>query len=321
MPGGARTQQTFFGDRVTDAGYQPHRGDYFLIRKDVVGGEWYQIFRFDVASGDITMLTDGESRNSEFVWSNKGDRIAYSGTLRNNEDLDIYVIDPAAKPEPRRPLTENRGGGWQVRDWSPGDRTLLAIEYISINESHLWLVHVASGTKKRLTPEGREQVFYQPIGFSRDGKGVYLTTDKDGEFARLACIDIATGSLKFLNNDPWDVEHAALSEGRELLAYVVNENGLSTLHVLDLKTGKARPLAKVQPGEISDLKWLENNRDLAFSLNSSQSPPDVYSVEVQTGKLERWTFSETGGIPSQNFVAPKLVTWKSFDGRGISGWL
>jgi len=319
-PGGARTQMTFFGDRVTDASYQPHKGDFFLFRKDVGGGEWYQIFRFDVATGDVTMLTDGKSRNSEFIWSNKGDRIAYAGTLRNNADLDFYVIDPAAKPEPRKPLTENQGGGWQVRDWSPDDRILLATEYISINESHLWAVDVASGTKKRLTPEG-EKVAYQPIGFSRDGKGVYVATDKDGEFQRLAYMDMAGGGLKYLNNDPWDVEEAALSEDRQSLAYVVNENGLSTLHVLDLKTGKPRSLPKLPTGQITALHWSENNRDVAFSLNSAQSPSDVYSVDVQTAKLDRWTYSETGGVPSQNFVEPLLVKWKSFDGKEISGWL
>jgi len=319
-PGGARTQMTFFGDRVTDASYQPHKGDFFLFRKDVGGGEWYQIFRFDVATGDVTMLTDGKSRNSEFIWSNKGDRIAYAGTLRNNADLDFYVIDSAAKPEPRKPLTENQGGGWQVRDWSPDDRTLLATEYISINESHLWAVDVASGTKKRLTPEG-QKVAYQPIGFSRDGKGVYVATDKDGEFQRLAYMDMAGGELKYLNNDPWDVEEAALSEDRQSLAYVVNENGLSTLHVLDLKLGKPRSLPKLPTGQITALHWSENNRDVAFSLNSAQSPSDVYSVDVQTAKLDRWTYSETGGVPSQNFVEPKLVKWKSFDGKEISGWL
>jgi len=319
-PGGARTQMTFFGDRVTDASYQPHKGDFFLFRKDVGGGEWYQIFRFDVATGDVTMLTDGKSRNSEFIWSNKGDRIAYAGTLRNNADLDFYLIDPAAKPEPRKPLTENQGGGWQVRDWSPDDRILLATEYISINESHLWAVDVASGTKKRLTPEG-EKVAYQPIGFSRDGKGVYVATDKDGEFQRLAYMDMAGGGLKYLNNDPWDVEEAALSEDRQSLAYVVNENGLSTLHVLDLKTGKPRSLPKLPTGQITALHWSENNRDVAFSLNSAQSPSDVYSVDVQTAKLDRWTYSETGGVPSQNFVEPLLAKWKSFDGKEISGWL
>ena len=293
------------GDRVTDASYQPHKGDYFLFRKDVGGGEWYQIFRFDVATGEATMLTDGKSRNSEFVWSNKGDRIAYAGTLRNNADLDFYVIDPAAKPEARKPLTENQGGGWQVDDWSPDDRTLLATEGISINESYLWLVDVATGTKKALTPKGGDKVAYQAIGFSRDGKGVYVTTDKGGEFQRIAYMDIATGELKYLNSDSWDVENASLSEDRELLAYVVNENGLSTLHVFDLKAGKPRSVPKLPTGQIGNLRWHENNRDLAFSLNSAQSPSDVYSVDVQSAKLERWTYSETGGIPPQNFVEPQ----------------
>ena len=321
MPGGARTQLTFFGDRVTDASYHPHNADYFLFRKDVGGGEWYQIFRYDVASGDVTMLTDGKSRNSEFVWSNNGDRIAYASTLRNGADLDFYVVDPTAKPSALKPLTENQGGGWQVRDWSPDDRTLLVVDGISINESHLYLVDVATGAKKMLTPATGEKVSYDPIGFSRDGKGIYIATDKDNEYQRVAYMDIATSALKFLNNDSWDVEAAALSEDRELLAYVVNDNGLSTLHVIDLKTGKLRTVPKLPTGQISALHWNENNRDLGFSLNSAQSPSDVYSVDVQTSKLERWTFSETGGLPAQNFVEPKLVKWKSFDGKEISGWL
>ena len=94
-----------------------------------------------------------------------------------------------------------------------------------------------------------------------------------------------------------------------------------SLHVLDLSTGKERAMPRIPTGVISDLKWHENNRDLAFSLNSAQSPADAYSVDVQTAKLERWTQSETGGLNPQNFVEPKLVKWKSFDGREISGWL
>jgi dipeptidyl aminopeptidase/acylaminoacyl peptidase len=321
MPGGARTQLTFFGDHVFDASYQPHKGDFFLFRKDVGGGEWYQIFRFDVASGDITMLTDGKSRNHGFIWSNKGDRIAYASTLRNNADLDFYVIDPSSKPAALKPVTENKGGGWDIHDWSPDDKTLLATEGISINESYLWLVDATTGAKTALTPKGSEKVAYEAIGFSADGKGVYVATDKGSEFSRLAYMDIATGSLKFLNNDNWDMEGAALSENRSLLAYVINENGLSTLHVLDLKTGKARSTPKLPTGQISALNWSENNRDLAFSLNSAQSPSDVYSIDLQSGKLDRWTYSETGGIPPQNFVEPTLVKWKSFDGKEISGWL
>src|SRR5580700_2757496 len=322
MPGGARTQLTFFPDRVTDASYQPHKGDYFLFRKDVGGGEWYQIFRFDVASGDITMLTDGKSRNTEFVWSNKGDRIAYAGTLRNGTDLDFYVMDPATKPTAWKPLTENQGGGWQVRDWSPDDRTLLVVNGISINESYLWLVDAANGQKTELTPKGSEKISYTPIGFSRDGKGFYLTTDKDNEYQRLAYMDLDRKSLKYLTTYKWDVEDGGqLSEDRRRLAFALNENGMSTLHVLDLESGKELRVPKLPAGVISSLRWHENNRDLAFSLNTSQSPSDVYSVDIQSAKLDRWTMSETGGIQARNLVEPKLITWKSFDGREIFGWL
>ena len=47
------------------------------------------------------------------------------------------------------------------------------------------------------------------------------------------------------------------------------------------------------------------------------SPADVYSVDVSTAKLERWTTSETGGLNPENFVEPQLVKWKSFDRREI----
>ena len=45
MPGGARTQLTFFPDRVSGASYHPRTGDYFIFNKDVGGGEWFQLFR------------------------------------------------------------------------------------------------------------------------------------------------------------------------------------------------------------------------------------------------------------------------------------
>ena len=90
---------------------------------------------------------------------------------------------------------------------------------------------------------------------------------------------------------------------------------------LDTESGKEIPVPNVPAGVITNLNWHQNNRDLAFSLNSAHSPSDVYSVDLKTKKLDRWTYSETGGIAPQSFVEPKLITWKSFDGREISGWL
>ena len=319
-PGGARTQLTFFPDRVSGASYHPHAGDYFVFSKDIGGGEWYQLFRYDCASGETTLLTDGKSRNLGAVWSNRGDRLAYASTRRNRQDLDFYLMNPADKSSDRL-LVQNPGGGWQLADWSPDDKTLLAVESVSINESYLWLVDAADGHKTALTPKGGEKVAYSPIGFSADGKSIYVTSDRDNEYQRIARINLANGQPEYLTQDRWDVEGATLSHSRELLAYVVNENGLSRLRLLDLASGKQRALPEPPKGVIGGLVWHENNRDLAFSVNSARSPLDAYSINIKSRKLERWTTSETGGLNAQSFVEPELVKWKSFDGREITGWL
>jgi dipeptidyl aminopeptidase/acylaminoacyl peptidase len=320
MPGGARTQLTFFPDRVSGASYHPHTGDYFIFSKDIGGGEWFQIFRYDLASGNITMLTDGKSRNLGATWSNKGDRIAYASTRRNRADLDFYVMDPSDKSTDKM-IVENTGGGWDIADWSPDDKTLLITEGISVNESYLWLADVATGKKTLLTPKGGEKVAYQPIGFSADGKGIYVTSDKGNEFQRITYIDLATKSEKVLTNASWDVEEARLSWNRKSIAYTLNENGLASLHVMDVATGKERSLPKLPIGTIGGIKWHENNKDLAFAITSAKSPSDIYSVDLTSGKLDRWTTSETGGLNANLNVDPTLVKWKSFDGKEISGWL
>ena len=46
-------------------------------------------------------------------------------------------------------------------------------EYVSANESYLWLVDVASGQKTLLTPKGAtEKVLYGGSVFSKDGRGL-----------------------------------------------------------------------------------------------------------------------------------------------------
>src|SRR5947207_10498920 len=150
IPGGARTQLTFFPDPVAGASYQPTHGRYIVFSKDVGGGEFFQKYRYDVASGDITLLTDGKSRNVGGVWSHAGDRYAYMSTQRNGRALDLRLMDPA-DARTAGMVPELEGGGYAPLDWSSDDRTMLLHQGISVNESYLWLVDVATGVKTLLT--------------------------------------------------------------------------------------------------------------------------------------------------------------------------
>jgi dipeptidyl aminopeptidase/acylaminoacyl peptidase len=323
FPGGARTQMTFFRDAARGASFQPANGDYFVFAKDHGGDEFYQLYRYDIASGGITLLTDGKSRNTGMVWSNAGDRLAYSSTRRDGENSDLYLVKPD-DPSSDHLLSAFHGGGWAAADWSPDDRTILVVEGISVNESYLWICEAATGTMTAVTPhtEKGEQIAYNGGQFSKDGKGIYTVTDKDSEFSRLAYIDLATKQHTYLTDKiHWDVENFRLSKDGKKLAFVTNEDGISVLHVMDTASRQELTLPKLPVGVISGLNWHNNSTNLAFNLNTARTPTDIYSIDVTTMKLERWTYSETGGINTEGFSEPQLIRWKSFDGKEISGFL
>ena len=105
-------------------------GEYFVFTRDRGGDEFGQIFRSDVATGAITMVSDGgRSQNELGPWSHAGDRMAYGSTRRNGADRDIYIVDPKDPATDRRLLTLE-GGGWGAADWSPDDTRLAVLEYI-----------------------------------------------------------------------------------------------------------------------------------------------------------------------------------------------
>lgn len=321
MPAGARQQLTFFNEPVYGGKFQPASGDYIVFQKDIGGGEWYQMYRYDLNTGDATLLTDGKSRNIAGPWSTKGDRIAYTSTRRTGQDTDVWVIDPLDLKSDRL-LTKLNGGGWEPADWSPDDSKLLVVEGISVNETYLWVFDTATGEKTELTPRNAtEKVAYSNARFSKDGKGIYFTSDKDSEFQRLSYLDFSSKQTKVLTGGiPWDVDEFALSWDGRKIAFVTNEDGLSALHLLDTATGKELPVPKLPVGLVSGLLWHKNNRELAFGISSASSPGDCYSLDVTAGKLDRWTYSETA-VKTDGFREPELVRWKASDGKPISGFL
>jgi dipeptidyl aminopeptidase/acylaminoacyl peptidase len=323
MPGGARRQLTFLSERVGGASYRPKIGDSFVYAQDVGGGEWFQLYRYDLQSGESTLLTDGKSRNTGAVWRDDGQTIAYMSTRRTGRDNDLYVMDPA-DPKTDRLVLQLQGGGWGATSWSPDGTQVALLEYRSINDTTLWLVNVARGEKSRLTPEtpeGAEPVAYGRAEFSRDARGLYVTTDRDSEFRGLAYLDLASRELTYLTpHIEWDVTGFELSRDGTTLAFVTNEAGASVLRFLDTATGEEQPGPTLPPGVIGEVQWREGSREVGFTLSHARASADAYSFDLATGTLERWTDSEAGGLNTDTFPQAELIGWKSFDGRPISGF-
>jgi dipeptidyl aminopeptidase/acylaminoacyl peptidase len=173
-----------------------------------------------------------------------------------------------------------------------------------------------------ITPKGSEKVAYGQAQFSKDGKALFVTTDKGSEFNQLSRFDLNTRAhISLTAHIPWDVDDFDLSPDGRTIAFVTNEDGVSVLHLLATRTGRETSAPKLPVGVISSIRWHENGRDLAVNMTSARSPMDTYSVDVKSGKLERWTDSETGGLNPERFSGPELIKIKSFDGLQISGFL
>lgn len=336
QPGGARTQLTFFPDRIAAASYEPKKGDYFVFTKSIGGSEFDQNFRYDLGTGDVTLLTDGKSKNSAPTWSNGAERVAYTSTRRNGADTDIYIESPNDSKTDHL-LAQVQGGGWDIQDWSPDDQQLLVLEQISINEGYVWLFNTESGEKRELTPRppaNAEKVSYTRARFSRDGKGIFVTTDRESEYQRLAYLDLANGKHTYLLPDTkWDVDRWDLSDDGRQIAYSLNENGTSTLHAVDVTLSDGN-VSVSQPREpsfnpsmtnvvIGEVKWHHRplSNLLAIGISSAGLPFDVFTWDTKSNSTTRWTESETGGIPASRFSQPELVRWKTFDGKEITGFL
>ena len=277
-PGGARRQLTFLPEPVAGGSFRPKTGECIVFSQDAGGGEFFQLYRYDLADGKITRLTDGKSRNTGAHWSRSGQQLAYTSTRRNGKDNDIYVMDPA-HPASDRLVVQVNSGGWAIADWSEDETKLLLEEYVSANESFIHLYDLKTGAKELLTPKGAEKTAWSGAKFARDGKTFFTTTDKGAEFQRLALVDIATKTHRVLTADiPWDVEQFDLSPDGATLAFITNEDGVGVLHLMNAKSGRALSSPKLPLGVLSGLDWHENSRDLAFTLSAAKSPSDRKSV-------------------------------------------
>ena len=319
MPGGARKQLTFFPDRVLGAGFRPNDPNTIIFTKDVGGGEFFQLYRFDVGSGDVALLTDGKSRNTSPRFSKDGKWLAFASTLRSGKDTDIYVVDPL-QPKSVRMVLQVEGGGWSPADFSPDGKQLLVHNTISANQGEFYLLDLATGSKRMLTPKDAP-VAYSSGSFSRDGSDIYFRSDEGSEFHQLTRMHLADGRKTVLSHEKWDVDEFDLSKDGKRIAYVTNENGVSVMHVIDAATGAPVSIPRLPIGIIGGVEWHPNNHLLGFTITSAKAPADAYSLDVDSGKVDRWTESETGGLDASRNIDPQLVTMKSFDGTTISAFV
>jgi len=312
MPLGMREQLTFSSEPVSTArSPQSAVAPGFVFLRDVGGNEMSQVFFYDTASRAIRMISDGKGLHGGLVWSHDGRRVAFHGTGRDGVSYDLFVAEPAGNVPPRL-VYNGFQKTWSVADWSPDDTRLLITNFVSANESHLFVMDLATAA---LTPiaEGKDVASVSAARFTADGRGVYLITNRDSDFEQLKRIDLATGVAENLTGHiPWDIEDFARSDDGRYLAWVANVDGISRLTVVNV-AARSENLPPLPDGRIGRIAFDRTGKRLALSLENAQSPRDVFVLEVERNALVRYTKSESGPNDPLQYSPAERVRYPTFD--------
>ena len=320
---------------VGSARWEPRDGRYIVFSRGSGGDEAFQLYRLDLDTRATTQITPSGQRHALMDWVKSRslavvisvplDRTA-SGGRRGEVTSTVSLIDPM-NPAAARLLAELPGGGWTSGEVSPDEKQLALSRYVSATESEVWLLDLASGQRRRVLPAPGETTVASHLvaDWSRDGRALFISSDRAGEFNELMRLDVASGALTRLTaHTPWDVDYGGASRDGRTLALVANVDGRNELRLVDAVTGAPRALPVLPPGSVSRPRFHPSRDELAFVLSGAQGPAQVNTLDFSTGAgmATAWTAPVGAeGLDLKSLPEQQVVRWKGFDGRTVSGLL
>ena len=312
QPGGTRSQISYFNEPVGGVSVRPDTmNPGYIFMMDAGGSEVSQMYYYDLTDGSYKMISDGESRYGCVLWYQDGSKFAFVSTKRNGTDFDIYVADMDNISQPQ--MVYEGKGYWGPSDWSPDGSQLLIYNYISITNSKVMILDIASGSLTPILNQEGEYSMGNAVWRS-DGRRIYFTSDFESEFKKLYSHNTKNGKIKLVSEKiDWDISGLRLTPDGKTLAFRANENGTHKIYLMNTFTNWFKQIEAIPSGLIGGLEFDPAGERLGFSLNTPQTPGDVYVYNRNKNNLVRWTFSEVGGLNPDTFIMPEIIEFTTFD--------
>jgi len=314
-------QLTFGEESVTFHEWSP-AGEWIVYGTDRSGNE-REGFYLIAPDGlhEIELLPPGEAFRKWGAWSGDGRWIAFSSTERNGIDFDIYVMPVDADGSHGAPRRVHEGtGALYVASWRPDGSAIILTQARGETDSDVYLLDLSSGRLETIF-KPTDAASYGGFAWKPDSKGFYVVTNQDRDLAGLAYYDVTEKRLSWIETPAAEVEDVALSADGRYLAWTVNNNGYSSIHVRDLMR---KELVDPKPGLPKGVYYIEFARKapvLQVQVTGPRIAGDVWTLNAGTGETLRSTTSANGGLDATRFIIPEAMSFKSWDGETIYGLL
>lgn len=313
---GGWPRQLTFGSAITFFRWTPD-GTHLLVARDYDGNEREGYY---LLSGDGTkerqLLPQSEAFRAFGTFSSDGSQYIYSSTERTGRDYDIYLGD-VASGETR--LVYQGTFGFYPRAWQPDGDLVIVDEVRGEDGNDVHLLDTRTGKMQPLFhPE--VSASYGSYTWLPDGSGFYLATDQDREFSALALYSLQDKQLRLLETPNADVGNVTLSGDGRYLAWTTNEDGYSTIHVMDRVSGSSLAPPELPVGVI-DLEFAPKANALNIRVSGPRTPGDAYVWNVASGRVTQAVQSTLAGLDPDSFVTPASLRYPARDGVELQGLL
>jgi dipeptidyl aminopeptidase/acylaminoacyl peptidase len=288
--------------------------DRILFTRDQGGNELNHLYVL-TADGKERDLTPGDKLKAGFEgWAADGSAFFVSSNERDARYFDIYRYD--AKTYERTLLYKNEHGYFPDAVSEDG-RWVSMTRVNTTNDSDIYLWRADTNAVTHVTPHrGDSQHF--PASFDPASRHLYYLTNDGGEFTRLRRYSLADGRHEDVQKANWDIVFASFSRTGRYRVTGINEDGRTTISVVETATGKPVPLPVIANGGVSGVTIAASETKLAFYLNADRSPSDLHVLQLGSAATPaKLTSSLNPEIDPTDLVDTQVVRFKARDGLTI----
>jgi dipeptidyl aminopeptidase/acylaminoacyl peptidase len=311
-------QVTFRKDGIKEPKMSPD-GKWMIFLDDKDGNEYFQLYLLELKTGRYEALTnEPENMYGTVVWAPDSKTIYFTARMKGSKKNSVYSMDLTTR-EIRTIYDEF--GFVMPAGVSKDGKYLLVYEALNVFDTNVHLIDLATGEDKNLTLKHKKSRNVA-VALSPDNKTLfYTTTDTPTGSSKLSAMDVETGESKviFDADSVWDADFPVANENRDVVAIFINEEGYTSLKLLDLNTMTELPSPDFR-GVTNSASFSDGSK-IAFSYESSIKPKEIYTWDWKTRQLTQKTFTSFAGVDPDEFVEPKLIRYKSFDGLEIPAFI
>jgi dipeptidyl aminopeptidase/acylaminoacyl peptidase len=319
--GGYPRMVTNGDDPVTQQEWSP-ASDWIAITIAPGGGLNTQVYVVKPDGTGMKLLTQGGKDNNGFdAWTDDGKQIAIDSSRDDPASRDSFMIDLASGGT--RLVAKNPGVGNIEGISRDGKRALLS-RLKSRGDNNLYLLDLTLRSDTPITMHDGIALFFGDI--APDGGAAYVGTNKDRDLMAFGRISLASdekpGTIKVLaERADGELDGIAINKQGTLAVLAWNVKGRTEISFYNLAQNKQLPGPKL-PGELAGgFAFSKDGSKLAMTIAGAAQPTDIWIMDVKTQQFRQLTFSPHPGVDLAALVRPELVTFKSFDGLELSGWL